>query len=104
MGITINNNHALTVKGTAKVSIETGVLIAGTGTNLPVTITADFSGVPEELHEIYFQAFSYQYRGQAVVYNNTGSVKPCQREKSNIGKIVELALNPKNWIFKKKNN
>jgi lipopolysaccharide export system protein LptA len=103
MSITIDSNNSLSIKGTSKVSIEAGILIAGSGTRLPVTITADFSEVPQEYHETYYQAFVYQYRGTSVVYENKESIKSDSKyKKSNIDKIIELVTNPKNWILKKK--
>ena len=69
--ITIDDNNSLTMRGTGKVSIRASITIAGTGTNLPIECVADFSNVPEHLHQIYFDAFRYQYGGTSNVYNNT---------------------------------
>ncbi len=43
------DNGRLTMKGSGKVQIKTSVKIYGTGTELPVTIEADFNKVPHHL-------------------------------------------------------
>jgi hypothetical protein len=69
--ITINSDNNLTMKGTGKVIIKSDIKIAGTNTILPIECVADFSNVPENLHQIYFEAFRYRYESSSNVYNNT---------------------------------
>ena len=59
------------MKGSGKVTIKSSIKIAGSGTSLPIECTADFSNIPTHLHQIYFDAFRYQYNSQVNVHNNT---------------------------------
>ena len=70
--LTINTDSShLTMKGSDKVTIRSSITIAGSGTHLPIECTADFSNIPTHLHQVYFDAFRYQYASQVNVHNNT---------------------------------
>ena len=70
--ITISNDSSyLTMKGSGKVYIKTSIKIYGTGTELPVTIEADFNNIPHNLHQIYYQSLVSQYNTSWNVYDNT---------------------------------
>ena len=90
------DNGRLTMKGSGKVQIKTSVKIYGTGTELPVTIEADFNKVPHRLHQTYFQSLVSQYNTSVSVYNNTKdeepypmSIKEKQRE-WRLNRIVDI--------------
>ena len=73
--ITINGSENLTMKGSGKVRINTAIKIYGTGTELPVTIQADFNNVPPHLHQLYMQSMIGSYGG-VNVYDNTKDAEP----------------------------
>ena len=64
------DNGRLTMKGSGKVRINTAIKIYGTGTELPITIQADFNNVPPHLHQLYMQSMIGSY-GRVNVYDNT---------------------------------
>ena len=70
------DNGRLTMKGSGKILIKTQIKIYGTGTELPVTIEADFTDIPHHLHQIYFQSLVSQYNTSVNVYNNTKEDEP----------------------------
>ena len=70
------DNGSLTMKGSGKVQIKTSIKIYGTGTELPVTIEADFNKIPHNLHTIYFQSLVSHYNTSVSVYNNTKDDEP----------------------------
>ena len=71
MSITISNDSShLTMEGSTKVTIKASQTIVGTGTQLPIEITADFKDVPPNLHQLYMQSMWASY-GSVNVYNNT---------------------------------
>ena len=49
----------ITMKDSSKVTINTEINIHGT--EFPITIKADFSNIPNHLHEAYLQALINQY-------------------------------------------
>lgn len=81
------------MKGSGKVTIRSSIAIAGSGTSLPIECTADFNNIPTHLHQVYFDAFSYQYNNQVSVHNNTEPL-PIKKEKSEwrLNKIVNSIL------------
>ncbi len=91
MNITLDSGH-LTMRGTGKVQIKTSIQIYGTGTKMPVTIEADFTGIPHHLHQIYIQAMWSSY-GDTNVYNNTEpEPKTIKEQKSEwrLNRIVDI--------------
>ena len=88
------DNGRLTVKGTGKAIIKTSIKIYGTGTELPVTIEADFNNVPHHLHQIYLQSLMSQYNTSVNVYDNTKEDEPktIKEKKSEwrINRIVDI--------------
>lgn len=59
--ITLNANNSLTVGSKPIVQIKNTISIAGSNTELPVQIRADFTNIPGHLHEIYLSALQSTY-------------------------------------------
>lgn len=79
--ISLDSSGNFTTKANSKVTIDTKLEIIGTNTELPVTIIADFSNMPQHLHSQYLQVLQYQYHKDINVYANIeqvakGEVKP----------------------------
>jgi hypothetical protein len=87
--ITINGSENLTMKGSGKVRINTAIKIYGTGTELPVTIQADFNNVPPHLHQLYMQSMVGSY-GNVNVYDNTKDETKPPSNKNNMKKLKEF--------------
>lgn len=88
------DNGRLTMKGNGKVQIKTSIQIYGTGTKMPVTVEADFTNIPHNLHSLYFQSLTHQYNTSVRVYNNTKEDEPktIKEKKSEwrINRIVDI--------------
>jgi hypothetical protein len=87
------DNGRLTMKGSGKVLIKTQIKIYGTGTELPVTIEADFNNIPHNLHQMYLQSLMSQYNTSVNVYNNTDDEPKTIKEKKSewrINRIVDI--------------
>ncbi len=93
MSITLDSGHNLTMKGSTKAQINASITIAGTGTELPITIVGEFKDIPPHLHGMYIQAMQGSY-GSVNVYNNTKDEEPKTiREKKSewrINRIVDI--------------
>jgi hypothetical protein len=63
------------MEGSTKVQINASITIAGTGTELPITIIGDFKDIPPHLHETYMQSMLASY-GNVNVYDNTKDEEP----------------------------
>jgi hypothetical protein len=59
--ITINGSENLIMKGSSKVTVKSSIKIFGTGTELPIEITADFENIPPHLHQLYIQSMIISY-------------------------------------------
>jgi hypothetical protein len=70
-----NDNGSLTMEGSTKVQINASITIAGTGTELPITIIGEFKDIPPHLHGLYIQAMQSSY-GNVNVYDNTKDEEP----------------------------
>jgi hypothetical protein len=82
------------MKGSGKVTIKSSITIACSGTHLPIECTADFSNIPTNLHQIYFDAFKYQYAGQVNVHNNTEPLTiEEQKREWRLNKIADIIIN-----------
>ena len=97
MSITFSNNAShLTMKGSGKVQIKTSIKIYGTGTELPVTIEADFTDIPHNLHSLYYQSLISNYNTNIVAHKNLSKVedepKTIKEKKSEwrINRIVDI--------------
>ena len=87
------DNGRLTMKGSGLVKIKTSIKIYGTGTELPVTIEADFNNIPHNLHSLYYQSLAHQYNTSVNVYNNTDDEPKTIKEKKSewrINRIVDI--------------
>ena len=82
------------MQGSGKVTIKSSIKIAGSGTHLPIECTADFSTIPTHLHQVYFDAFKYQYNSQVNVHNNTEplTIKE-QKSEWRLNRITDIILN-----------
>ena len=93
MSITISNDSShLTMEGSTKVTIKASQTIVGTGTQLPIEITADFKDVPPHLHQLYMQSMWASY-GSVNVYDNTNEAPKTIKEKKSewrLNKIVDI--------------
>jgi hypothetical protein len=93
--LTINTDSShLTMKGSGKVTIKSSIKIAGSGTHLPIECTADFSNIPTHLHQVYFDAYRYQYSSQVNVHNNTEplTIKE-QKSEWRLDRLTNIILN-----------
>jgi hypothetical protein len=91
MSITFDSSHA-TIKGSTKAQINASITIAGTGTELPITIIGEFKDIPPHLHGLYIQAMQSSY-GSVNVYNNTEPEPKTIREqksKRRLNRIVDI--------------
>jgi hypothetical protein len=83
------------MKGSGKVTIKSSITIAGSGTSLPIECTADFSNIPTHLHQIYFDAFRYQYGSGSNVYSNLDEEPKTIEEKKSewrLNRITDIIL------------
>lgn len=90
---TLNSSENLTVNMKPIVKIQTNLDLIGTKTTLPVEIVADFTNVPENMHETYLSAFKYQYMGSVKIYNQTNKEIPSpknQEKNLRVNKFVNL--------------
>ncbi len=74
--LTLTTDNNLTINQKPIVTIETGITIAGQKTELPVKITADFTNIPKEQHQIFLQSFQYYYQTDINIYNNSHTDEP----------------------------
>jgi hypothetical protein len=96
MGITLTpDNGRLTMKGSTKAQINASITIAGTGTELPITIIGEFKDIPPHLHQMYIQTMQSSY-GSVNVYDRTKDEEPKtiaeKKSEWRINRIVELIL------------
>lgn len=95
--LTINTDSShLTMKGSGKVTIKSSITIAGSGTSLPIECIADFSNIPVNLHQVYFDAFQYQYGLGTNVYSNLDEEPKTIEEKKSewrLNRLVEIFAN-----------
>jgi hypothetical protein len=91
MSITFDSGH-LTMKGSTKAQINASIAIAGTGTELPITIIGEFKDIPQNLHQAYMESMLASY-GSVNVYNNTEpEPKTIEEQKSEwrLNRIVDI--------------
>ncbi len=93
MSITFSNDSShLTMEGSTKAQMNSSIIIAGSGTKLPITIIGEFKDIPPHLHQIYIQAMWSAY-GDTNVYNNTEpepkTIKEQKRE-WRLNRIVDI--------------
>ena len=88
----------ITMKGTGKVTSKSIIEIVGTNTQLEIEHTADFSKIPVEHHQIYFDRFKASLI-DSKVYNNTKEPYPMTiKEKLSewrLNRIVDIFLTRK---------
>lgn len=90
-----DNSNSITMKGSSKATIKTSITLMGTGTELPIEITADFKNIPPHLHQLYIQSMMSSY-GRVNVHNNTKDDEPYpmtieeQQKEWRLNKIVDI--------------
>jgi hypothetical protein len=77
-----DDSTKLTVSGNGKLAIKTNITIVGTDTELPIDIVADFSNIPEHLHQIYYESMVYKYSNSVSIYNNVEPIKKVEKDKN----------------------
>ena len=97
MSITFSKDDAskLTMKGSGKLIIKTAMELVGSKTELPVSIEADFTNIPTELHYLYYQMLVSQYDTRQMVHSSlydTEEPKTIKEQKSEwrLNRLVEL--------------
>ncbi len=92
INISTDSGH-LTMKGSTKAQINASITIAGTRTELPITIIGEFKDIPPHLHGMYIQAMQGSY-GNVNVYDRTKDEEPktIQEKKSEwrLNRIVDI--------------
>ncbi len=93
MSITFDKGNKLAVQSSTKAQINASIAIAGTGTELPITIIGEFKDIPPHLHGMYIQAMQGSY-GNVNVYDRTKDEEPktIQEKKSEwrLNRIVDI--------------
>jgi hypothetical protein len=93
MSITFDKGNKLAVQSSTKAQINASITIAGTGTELPITIIGEFKDIPPHLHGMYIQAMQGSY-GNVNVYDRTKDEEPktIQEKKSEwrLNRIVDI--------------
>lgn len=92
MSISLDSGH-LTMKSSTKATIQGSIKIAGTGTNLPITIQGEFKDIPAPLHEIYMRAMLNSY-GDVAVRRNEEPEEPLtineKKREWRLNRIVDI--------------
>ena len=89
-----DNSNSITMKGSTKATIKTSIQIAGSETELHITIEGDFKDIPPHLHEIYMQSMLASYGGGVNVHDNTNDKpKTIKKKKSEWGLKLKTLLN-----------
>lgn len=89
---------SITIKGSGIVTSKTTIEVLGTNTVLEITHTADFSKIPIEFHQIYFDSFKASLI-DSKVYNNTKKYYPMSIKEKQINFKLSRILD----IFKNTN-
>lgn len=74
--ISINSENNYITNNSSKVKIKTSIEIIGSNKELPIEISADFTNIPEHLHQIYLDSFLYTYNKDINVFDNTKPEPP----------------------------
>ena len=95
----LDSNHNLTINVKPIVEINTGISLVGYKSELPVTITADFTKVPKEQHEVFLDTFKYFYNTEVNVYHNPSveipkTIKEKKRDWT-INRIIDILFKTK---------
>ena len=97
--LTINADNSLTINVKPIVTIETGISISGYKTELPVTITADFTNIPKDKHEVFLQSFQYYYQRGINIYDNSHTDEPKtikeKKKEWRLNRIIDILLGKK---------
>jgi hypothetical protein len=94
--LTISTDNTLTIDAKPIVTIKTEISIAGHKAELPVTITADFTNIPKDQHEVFLQSFQYYYQRDINIYDNSHTAEPKTGEEKKkewrFNRIIEILL------------
>ena len=66
---TTNGCENMKIKRSSKVIMHTSITAVGSGTELPIEITADFENIPPHLHEHYIGAMETSFRAVNLYVN-----------------------------------
>ncbi len=95
----MDTNNSLVVNTKPIVEINTGIVLAGYKTELPIKIIADFTDIPESQHEVFLDTFKYFYNTEVNLYPNSFNHEPKTiKEKKRdwrLNKIVDVIFNRK---------
>ena len=95
----MDTNNSLVVNTKPIVEINTGIVLAGYKTELPIKIIADFTDIPESQHEVFLDTFKYFYNTEVNLYSNSFNQEPKTiKEKKRdwrLNKIVDVLFNRK---------
>ena len=94
MSINISSDSGkLTMQASTKAQINASITIAGTGTELPITIIGEFKDIPPHLHQMYIQTMQSSY-GSVNVYDRTKDEEPKtiaeKKSEWRINRIVDI--------------
>jgi hypothetical protein len=99
INISITTDNSLVINAKPIVHINTGISLVGYKSELPVTITADFTDVPKDQHEIYLQAFQYYYSKDIDILHNPFKEKPKtikeKKREWTINRIIDVLFKTK---------
>jgi len=100
MELKIDNTNRFTVQSKPIAQIKRHIRLGGTGTELPITIIADFKDIPVKHHKMYLRLFQDYYTlsdVQCNIYNNT-EPEPQEVNKKEKNSVIGKFFNK---IFKK---
>ena len=66
---TTNGSENMTIKLSSKVTMHSSITAVGSGTELPIEITADFENIPPHLHVHYIDAMKTSFRAVNLYVN-----------------------------------
>ena len=66
---TTNGSENIMMEGSSKVTMHSSITAVGSGTELPIEITADFENIPPHLHEHYIGAMETSFRAVNLYVN-----------------------------------
>ena len=66
---TTNGSENIMMEGSSKVTMHSSITAVGSGTELPIEITADFENIPPHLHVHYIDAMKTSFRAVNLYVN-----------------------------------
>ena len=97
--LTLDTKNSLTINVKPIVEINTGISLSGYKSELPVTITADFTNIPKDQHEVFLQLFQYYYHRDINIYDNSHTDVPKtiveKKKEWRLNRIIDILLGKK---------